>query len=371
MCDGLLIPPRTAEHTPSSPDAAHERSVKRGRVLELLDRAGRDSLLLTSTTALTWYLGGSRVHVSLAGDPVAALLVTRDGDHVVTFSNEAERLVAEELPDDVVLHQVPWYGSLQDVGAWYGPDASPMAEGEVARELREARRSLLPVELARYEVLNADAARALTDVLGEATPQTTEREIAAALAARLVAVGADPLVLLCSGSDRADFRHPLPTGGVLGRRAMAVVCARRHGLIANVTRWVRFGAATAAEQDAESRILAVEQDVLAATVPGASLGGILTEIGAAYERHGFGADQWRQHHQGGPAGYAGRDPRATPAAEDTVAEYQAFTWNPSAPAVKVEDTVLLEPSGPRVLSVDPRWPVTRVGALDRPAVLQL
>ena len=371
MSDGLLYSNRSGTHDPAPADAAHERSVKRGRILDLLSEAGRDSVLLTSTTALTWYLGGSRVHVSLAGDPVAALLVTQEGDHLVTFSNEAERLTAEELPADVVLHQVPWYGALHDVGTWFGSGVSPAGEGELAGELRKARRSLLPVELDRYQTLNEDVAGVLTDVLGAATPHTTEREVAAALATRLVALGADPVVLLCNGSDRAGFRHPLPTDGVLGRRAMAVVCARRHGMIANVTRWVRFDAGTAAEQDAESRILAVEHDVFAATVPGASLNGILTEIGAAYARHGFGAEQWQQHHQGGPAGYAGRDPRATPSAGDRVEENQAFTWNPSAPAVKVEDTVLLEASGLRVLSADPRWPVTRVGALDRPAVLQL
>ncbi len=371
MSDGLLSAVRTDGTSSAPAGVAHERSVKRARLLDLLDRADRDSLLLTTTTALTWYLGGSRVHVSLAGDPVAALLVTRDGDHLVTFSNEAERLLAEELPSDLTVHRVPWYGSLHDVGTWFGPGVSPAGEGELARELREARRSLLPLELGRYRALNEDVARALTDVLAAATPRSTEREIAAALATRLVAVGADPLVLLCNGSDRTRFRHPLPTEGVLGRRAMAVVCARRYGMIANVTRWVRFDAGTPAEQDAENRILAVEQEVLAATVPGATLSGIVAEIGAAYERHGFGAEQWLEHHQGGPAGYAGRDPRATPSAQDRVGEHQAFTWNPSAPGVKVEDTVLLEPSGLRVLSVDPRWPVRRVGSLDRPLPLQL
>lgn len=77
-----------------------DRAVKRRRVLDILDTAGRDSLLLTSNTALTWYLDGSRVHISLAGDPIAALLVDRAGDHLVTFNNEAGRIAAEELPEE-------------------------------------------------------------------------------------------------------------------------------------------------------------------------------------------------------------------------------------------------------------------------------
>lgn len=361
----------TATAPPSAGTALADREIKRSRVLEILSDAGRDAVLLTSQTAVSWYLDGSRVGISLAGDPIAAVLVTADGDHLVTFNNEAERLRAEEIPAGVSIHEVPWYGSLTDVASWYGRDVSPVPEAELAHKLRLARRSLLPGEMARYEVLCQDAAGALTDVLQTATPHTTERAVAAELAGRLVAVGADPLVLLANGAARSSFRHPLPTDGVLGRRAMAVVCARRDGMIANVTRWVRFDHGTAEELDAEARIAAVEADIFDATVPGATIADILAEIRTAYTRHGFGPDQWRQHHQGGPAGYAGRDPRATDTVTDTVTLNQPFTWNPSGPGVKIEDTVLLAADGIRPLSFDPRWPSTTVNGILRPVTLQL
>ena len=168
----------------------------------------------------------------------------------------------------------------------------------------------------------------MTDVLSTARPETTEFELVSALAGRVVAAGAEPLVLLCNGSSRSEFRHPLATHSPLGRRAMAVVCARRDGLVANITRWVRFDAGTPEELDAEARIAAVEADIFDATVPGARLDRIFAEIKAAYVRHGFGADQWEQHHQGGPAGYAGRDPRVTAAATDTVVLDQAVHVEP-------------------------------------------
>ncbi|WP_125612371.1 M24 family metallopeptidase [Specibacter cremeus] len=351
--------------------AVLDRAAKRDRVLEILARAGRDSVLLTSHTAVSWYLDGSRVGISLAGDPVAAVLVTGDGDHLVTFNNEAARLAAEEVPVGVEIHQVPWYGSLTDVACWYGPGVSPAAEAELAEPLRLARRALLPGELARYGTLCRDTSAVLTDVLTGVTPQTTERRLVAELGGRIVAAGADPLVLLANGASRSGFRHPLPTDTVLGRRAMAVVCARRDGMIANVTRWVRFDASTPDELDAEARIAAVEADIFAATVPGAAVRDILAAIRRSYERHGFGPDQWRLHHQGGPAGYAGRDPRATDAVADAVVANQPFTWNPSGPGVKIEDTVLLEAAGIRPLSMDPRWPVTDVNGLPRPVTLQL
>jgi Xaa-Pro aminopeptidase len=364
---------------PSPPASAADRDIKRRRVLDILDAKGQDSLLLTTHTAVTWYLDGSRVHVSLAGDPIAAVLVDRAGDQLVTFNNEAGRIAAEELPAGVSLHTVPWYGNLHEAAAAAGKSSGrtaaaagvPLAESAVAAELRAARQQLLPGESARYARLSAELAGIMTDVLSTARPSTTEFELVSALAGRVVAAGAEPLVLLCNGSSRSTFRHPLATHSPLGRRAMAVVCARRDGMVANITRWVRFDAGTREELDAEARIAAVEADIFDATVPGARLDRIFEEIKAAYVRHGFGAEQWEQHHQGGPAGYAGRDPRVTAAAADSVVLNQPFTWNPSGPGVKIEDTVQVIESRLKVLTTDGRWPTTTVNGLGRPLTLQL
>lgn len=366
--------PSTGKRT--APASTADRAIKRGRVLDILDAEGKDAVLLTTHTALTWYLDGSRVHISLAGDPIAALLVDREGDHLVTFNNEAGRIAAEELPAGVSLHSVPWYGNLHEAAAAVGQASragagAPLAESAAAMALRAARQQLLPGESARYAQLSAEMAGIMTEVLSTARPDTTEFELVSALAARVVAAGAEPLVLLCNGSSRSDFRHPLATHAPLGRRAMAVICARRDGLVANLTRWVRFDAGTPEELDAEARIAAVEADIFDATVPGARLDRVFDEIKAAYARHGFGAEQWEQHHQGGPAGYAGRDPRVTASATDSVVPNQPFTWNPSGPGVKIEDTVQLTDSGVKVLTVDDRWPATTVNGLLRPVTLQL
>ncbi|MFJ4262209.1 M24 family metallopeptidase [Paenarthrobacter nicotinovorans] len=364
----------TTHSTPAPASAAPgnvaDRAVKRRRVLDILDAAGRDSLLLTSNTALTWYLDGSRVHISLAGDPIAALLVDRAGDHLVTFNNEAGRIGAEELPEGVSLDTVQWNGQLHAAAAKLAVDGDPLVEAAVATELRAARQQLLPGEASRYARLSADVARAMTDVLQAVTPQTTEFQLVSELAARIVAMGAEPLVLLCNGEARSSFRHPLATHSAIGRRAMAVVCARRNGLVANVTRWVAFDAGTPAELDAEARIAAVEADIFRATLPGVRLNQVFSEIQKAYTRHGFGEDQWKLHHQGGPAGYAGRDPRVTADVADLIVLNQPFTWNPSGPGVKIEDTVLLTDSGVRVLTVDERWPTTEVDGRRRPLTLR-
>ena len=350
-------------------DRAADLAVKRERVLGILAARSAGRLALTSHAAVSWYLGGARTHVSLAGDPVLAVLVDADGDTVITTGSERARLEAEELPAGIRVREVDWQSPLSS--AWAGaPDV--LAEADVAADLRAARARLLPAELGRYRTLGRETAAVLTEVLAAADPAQTERAVTAAVGARLLERGIDSVVLLAAGRSRLGHRHPLPTAATLGDRAMVVVCARRHGLIVNLTRWVRFGEPGAAETDATARILEVEAAFFAATRPGAEVSAVLAGGSAAYGAHGFDPAEWRRHHQGGPAGYNGRDPRAVAGLPDRVQAGQAFAWNPSAPGAKVEDTVLVGAGNDRieVLTVDPRWPATLVHGVERPAELQ-
>jgi hypothetical protein len=356
---------------PTAPSAA-DRGAKRERVLELLRGAGRERLLLTSVGALSWYLDGARPAVRLSAERgVVAVVVDADGDTVVVPANEVDRFRAEELPRGVDVRVTDWWAPL------VGPDLAPGSPGVLHEDdpaaadgLRAARAALLPAERARYRTLGRDAAEALTATALRLHPRMSERATAALLAGELVARGADPVVVLVAGEDRLPFRHALPTAGPLGRRVMLVVCARRHGLIANATRWISLGAPSAEASDAAARIRAVETAFLAATVPGRTLGEAFAAGTAAYADHGFPADEWTRHHQGGPTGYWGRDPVATPGSSVPVVLHQAFAWNPSAGGAKVEDTVLLEPGGPEVLTTDGVWPTTPDAAgLARPDVL--
>lgn len=315
------------------------------------------AILLTSHEAVSWYLDGVRTHVSLAGPPVLAVRAEPDGDRLFVAGNEADRLIAEELlPEDAErIVRVPWWIPPAEAAA----EEAAIGEAEIAAELRAARASLLPGETARYRELGREAAEALTEALSPAAPTDTEQHTASVVAAALVARGIDPLVVLVSGAERAAHRHPLPTGALLGERAMVVVCGRRHGLIANATRWI--GAAVE-----EAPILEVERAFLDASVPGARLDEVFAAGNAGYERAGFDAEEWTRHHQGGPTGYAGRDPRATGSTGDVLVENQAFAWNPTAPGVKVEDTMLRTREGWEVLTADPRWPAVVHAGLLRP-----
>jgi antitoxin VapB len=72
-----------------------------------------------------------------------------------------------------------------------------------------------------------------------------------------------------------------------------------------------------------------------------------------YRETGY-ADEWKQHHQGGPMGYEGRDYKATPTETRRVVENQAVGWNPSITGTKSEDTIL---SSGEVITAMKNWPV--------------
>jgi len=337
-----------------------DRETKLERIAAILDRHDAQAILLTTGENLAWLFDGARVAVPYGGAPVFNAVIGRDGRATVNvFANELDRVAAEEV-DDVEFRSIPWHETL--------PTEGGLLDTDVAAELRAARASLLPGERARYAELGADTAKAVTAALREATSGETERSLAARLACAVVGIGAEPVVMLVAGSSRLHHRHPLPTLAPLGMNTMVAVGARRHGLVASLTRWISF---TGAHDPNARTLYEVEADAFAATVPGRELRDVLADIAMSYEHHGLGADTWLGHHQGGPTGYLGRDPRATPTARELVVAGQAFAWNPSIRGGKVEDTVIVDEGGIDVLTVDPDWPTIDVRGIPRPLPLTL
>ena len=337
----------------------------------LLDARDLDAIVLRRAANVAWYSGGGRGHVLLLQDEaVAAVVVTRDGEEVVAPVNEAPRLEAEELGGlGARFRVVGWDADLAEevpTGPRVGSDAT-----ELAQDLEQARRSLTPEELERYRAVGADAAAALTDALHALEPGHTEQHAARLAASACLERSLDPIVLLVAGEERLPHhRHPLPTASPLASLAMVVVCARRGGLIASVTRFVSFDGLSAGLRDAQERLLAVDVAFNGSTRVGARVGDVFAAGARAYGENGFGVEEWRLHHQGGPTGYEPRDYLATADSEAHVAESQAFAWNPSVPSLKCEDTIVATAAGPEVLTVDPRWPTAELGGIARPLVLE-
>jgi antitoxin VapB len=142
---------------------------------------------------------------------------------------------------------------------------------------------------------------------------------------------------------------------------MMVVCARRGGLIASLTRIVCAGAVPEDIRDRTRSVAGVMARMLAATKPGAT-GADLYEVAArAYRDAGFPGEE-HLHHQGGAAGYRTRDWVAHPACTERVQDGQAFAWNPSITGSKIEETCIASGEGIEIITTTPDWPAVVIEA---------
>ena len=136
---------------------------------------------------------------------------------------------------------------------------------------------------------------------------------------------------------------------------MLVTCARRHGLIASLSRIVCAGEVSEdlrRRMDASARVNA---KLLAATRPGAVGSELYKTAADAYAEEGFPGEE-HKHHQGGAAGYRTRDWVAHPASAETVQPNQAFAWNPTVTGSKAEETCVASAEGVEVITKSPDWP---------------
>jgi Xaa-Pro aminopeptidase len=206
-------------------------------------------------------------------------------------------------------------------------------------------------------------------------PGLTEMEIAGLLAAATYAQGALPIVNLIATDERIfRFRHPLPTGKKLERYAMLVLCGRRQGLVASITRLVHFGPLPEELQRKQEACARVDATFIARTRPGARLGDVFAAAQAAYAEAGF-PDEWQLHHQGGPAAYEPREFVATPGSGHVVQEGEVYAWNPSITGIKSEDTIVAGRERNEVLTTISGWPMLQVEvdgvSWERPAILEV
>jgi Xaa-Pro dipeptidase len=334
---------------------ARGREARFDQVRAVLAEAGLGAVVLRRPENFAWYTGGAdnRVdHASATG--VADIVVTRDGDYVLTSNIEAARMREEQVPGwDVV--EYDWHVGPRDMlrklggGAAIGGDVAGPAEVDVDGLLTPCRYRLDAEAIERYRGVGADAMAAVDAACAALTPAMSETEAAGAVAAACRAAGLFPSALMVGGADRLPrHRHPIPAGAPLGARALIVVCAERGGLYANLSRFVHFeapGADLSAKLEACQGILARLRD---ATRPGRTLGDVFADCQTFYAQAGF-PDGWHHHHQGGLTGYRSREVIALPGSSQEIAEGQAFAWNPSLPGAKAEETFVLTAAGPEVL----------------------
>lgn len=354
-------------------DRSAEIAEKVERVERMLAAEGLGGVLVGAQHNFAWLTAGGSNGIDLSREGGAgALFIRRDGKRFVLASRiEMARLLAEELAGEE-FEPVEF--------AWEEEKASPTFLADRARTLLRGdsalgsdlpagagatvvegalaacRSQLTPPEVERFRALGRDAGLVIGQMVRRLEPGVTEREVARRAADRLAARGMRAVVNLVAADERIEkFRHPLPTRRAWERVLMVVICARRDGLTASLTRLVSAGAVAAELRRRTEACARVNAALLAATRPGANGAELYRAAADAYTAAGFPGEE-RLHHQGGATGYRTRDWVAHPASEEVVQTVQAFAWNPSVTGTKVEETCLASAAGVEVLSASPAWP---------------
>jgi antitoxin VapB len=192
------------------------------------------------------------------------------------------------------------------------------------------------------------------------TPGLTEKAIAQRCVDVLAAEDIQAIVTLVAADERLQkYRHPLPTDLAWKKALMIVICARRQGLIASLTRIVTTGPVP---DELRKRTLAtakVNARLFAATLEGATGAELYAVAAESYAAVGFAGEE-KLHHQGGACGYRTREWVAHPTCSETVKDRQAFAWNPSITGTKVEETVILRNREHETITRSTDWPQIEV-----------
>jgi len=324
---------------------------------KLIEERGVGALLLNHPANFAWYTGGADNRVD-RGVPagVASVLITVDNVFIVTDNIEAPRMREEQTPGMEVIEH-PWHEDPDSLlrelagGTGLGMDGPSGHGQDLSEEIAPLRYVLDREAVGAYRRLGEDTVLAMSEVASSLSPDTDEIGVAADLSAAFLERGMYTPVLLAASRERlVRYRHPIPHGGPLGRQAMLVACAERGGLFANLTQMVYFDdpdPETVRRQEACEEILRCMRED--ASREGRTLAQAFDDCRRFYAEAGF-PEGWKHHHQGGMTGYASREIIANPSTQQEIREGQAFAWNPSLEGAKAEDTFILGPNGPELLT---------------------
>jgi Xaa-Pro aminopeptidase len=337
------------------------------RLDSYLAATGDDAVWFARPNAFAWLTGGRNTPAGDDGTGVAAAgYVPSDTPafRAVAPAGEAERIAAEELPDDFAVESVPWDESLGEAVAaeTLGAGAADFdAPGMNRVDAGSLRQPLAADDVDRYRQLAEETAAAVERVCRELDPEDAEYEAASALRIALSSGEMSAPVVRVAGSERAEAYHSAPAGAdELGDYAVVTVTAERRGLHASLTRTVAFDPPERFEEQFRTAAR-VEATALAATheavESGGDAGDVFGAIREAYDELGS-SDVWQAGEQGGAAGFARREWLAAPGATADVRTPMGYAYNPVVGGARSEDTFLVEPGEDpfECLTATPNWP---------------
>lgn len=349
----------------------HEIQIKDGLIRKWMDTKGFDGILLRRRDTFSWMTGGKVNYIILSTENgFVDLLITKDKKYCIANTVERYRIHDEELDGlGYEIVEFNWWEDKKEAlvkkiigNGILGSDSEFNGACNVYEELKELRYSLLPEEIDRYKEVALICTNAVENTCREIRIGETEHQVCANLVKKAMEDGIDPMVALVASDERIfKYRHPIPTDKRIEKYAMVVICGRKYGLVANLTRFVHFGDPSEEILEKRKKVLEVEAEFIANTIAGKNVSDVFDSGIKAYAKVGC-KDEWNLLHQGGAAGYLTREYIATPGCTGKVHVNQAFTWNPSITGTKSEDTFVVKENGFEIITHSNKWPVVEVEA---------
>ena len=363
---------------------SREVAAKEKKLLKFMKKNKIDTLLLSNLNNFAWVTGGGDSHVRLSqAAGVCTAVITRDKKYIVTSNIEGVRIMDEEVKGlgytlkthnwwevskkEEIIKNIAGNGTLAS-------DDGAMGTKNVDGGLQQLRLILSNEEVRKYKWLGKKAGKAMSRVCKKIKQGSREDDVTASLAKELFRDGIQPTVLLMAQEDRVmKYRHPVSTQSPITKYIMVVLCAKKWGLVASLTRIVHFGPVSAELKNKHAAVLKVDATINLSTKIGSTIGEVFKKAQAVYKETGF-ANEWNLHHQGGPTGYNEREFVGTPDNKEVISGNMAFAWNPSITGTKCEDTIILRKNGKvEVITPTPGWPMVKVkvgkDTLERPDIL--
>ncbi len=366
-----------------------ELEVKTERLVRMLGAENLGGVLLNTQHNFAWLTGGGSNGIDLSRENGAGFLfITAKGKrYVIANSIELGRLLAEELSgEDFEPIEIGWQAEKDPevvikaakraaVAGELGCDIGFPETRWVEPSIAGCRFELLPQEIERYRSLGRSAGRALDNIAPRLQTGETEKQIARIVRDELARDDIFSVVTLVAADERiAKYRHPIPTDNVWTSTLLIVVCARRHGLVASLSRMICAGDVPSDLRRRTEAAAAVNAALYSATDVGTTSSELYSIAAAVYAENGF-ADEINKHHQGGACGYRTRDWVAHPDGREIVRPNQAFAWNPSMTGTKTEETAILSADGLEIITASEGFPTisTLVGGREyfSPGILSL
>ncbi|MFV0364558.1 MAG: M24 family metallopeptidase [Suipraeoptans sp.] len=293
---------------------------------------------------------------------VAYLIVLEKELLLVADSSDCERMKEEQNALGAKCIVVPWsegpisYISNYAQNKILASDTDIDGTINIQEDLITLRMTLNQMEVKRYREIGVLMACVVENVISEARPGDTEKQVATRLKAECIEEGVSPDCVLVGSDERLlKYRHPMPTDKRIEKTLMVVLGGEKYGLNISLTRIICFSEIPndyKVKMEKVQHVFAYMQTMMKG---GLSYSEYFNKVKDLYREVGY-KDEWLEHHQGGPTGYACREVVVSDATKGSIENGVAFAWNPTLQGTKCEETTFLSDDKVEILTNTKSWP---------------